>query len=608
MDNRERVHWQSPEIRNVVNPNEEPAPNLSDGATGNINSSQIPDTEVGTSLGTQNVSLSPPNPALSMVAPSSIIFRSPYYINPPFPDAGLTLSQAQAINEKWFRKTLDNQFLYQKKCIELDKHYREKLLNQNFANKANGIQSNMGMSNNVPIPSKFDLNEFGISFMRERAIVKIRDRHQDDGILYMVRSEEYNRHVPMNASELSKEYDFHLFDYDIQKRDRDHAFRLFCKRIPFLTQSSLNKLEDYQVMFKNGYYDLHEKTFIAISINDRVKYYNEFSLEFDYVEEEKEPIIFEKMLSDMFEADTRKINLAYQYIGAFLTPISTLKKIFVFQGKSNGGKTRLSKIIINMMPENDTEILGTTSEISSSNAKNPLLPRRLIYIREHADKKIPSMQKTNLKSASDGDSNWGRNFKILINTNYPVFTSSNGAIEPSIYTRLTVLPFPKAMDNTEEVAAFEDVYFEQEKASIARKALEAFSEVLNNNNQFDCPYEINQCVEAEDMRLDSVNTQESQYQNKKILEVIDNRFEISEEIDPTMTIETIMETVREELPDITLPTNLLGRMLNTHFGKLQSKQIDQPRVIDAENPEHAKRIQKTCYNLKRRITCKTYNG
>ena len=85
-----------------------------------------------------------------------------------------------------------------------------------------------------------------------------------------------------------------------------------------------------------------------------------------------------------------------------------------------------------------------------------------------------------------------------MNTNYPIYNDEEGSIEPALRNRLSTLPFPRPMKNSDpDVSCFEDVHFENEKLGIIIWALDAFSHVLNNNNRFYKEFEPNIYVDAE---------------------------------------------------------------------------------------------------------------
>ena len=290
------------------------------------------------------------------------------------------------------------------------------------------------------------------------------------------------------------------------------------------------------------------------------------------------------------------VKLAYEQIGAILTPITTIKKIFAFQGKSQGGKTRLSNIITRLMPHDDTTTLNSLSEISDDNFLTN--PTRLVYVKEVGKNKLPAKQIAKLKSFADGSClPEATSFKILLNTNYSIITGDNSALEPALAYRLSVLPFPKAMDNVNPaVASFEDMYFEKEKPHIILKSLLAFSGVLNKKNKFSSQFEPNSCIEDDDQKnvstlSDTERQNFSEIANNldintqlKLTQLFNEMFQLTENINPDMPIGLILQSVNIALPGALKDANSGGKRLKQHFGEKLKKTRNNRSEI--------------CYNLK----------
>ena len=58
-------------------------------------------------------------------------------------------------------------------------------------------------------------------------------------------------------------------------------------------------------------------------------------------------------MKSTFGNDEKILTVFYEYFGAMLSGIPIIKKIFVFQGVSNSGKSRLSRIIASCFHETD---------------------------------------------------------------------------------------------------------------------------------------------------------------------------------------------------------------------------------------------------------------
>lgn len=444
-----------------------------------------------------------------------------------------------------------------------------------------------------------DLSAYGLEFIDMNSLVKIPDKKSKNGFLYMIHSKENNRHIPIESNTLYQEYAFFIRNqsngnYEIPEAKISQFFFQLTRQIPFLAKSGLNILPESGVMFLNGFYDLHNREFVEITKMMPHNIFNEFSLEFNFPSENKSPVKFDMILSDMFDGDENKIRLAYQFIGAILSPGIPLKNIFVFQGKSQGGKTLLSETIKKLLPMDDTDTLDTLAQITNAISTPTLLPRRLIYVKEVGKKSIPSQQIASLKSAADGTSERGQQYKILLNTNYGIYTGDPKLLEPALRNRLIVLPFPKPMDHREYIAPFKTDYFENEKPLIARKALEAFADVIANNNEFSYSFEINTCIENENAEqipiakeelheLDSAKSENQIPKGIDLSKVLDDLFDLQDEINPNMTAEIVKNAVNQACGRNRIPDNeRMGKALHAKYGN----QLKNDRIK-----------QNTCYNL-----------
>jgi len=311
---------------------------------------------------------------------------------------------------------------------------------------------------------------------------------------------ENNRHIAIDDDELKMDFIEFVEDqcenFYASEAELNRAFKTLKYKIPPLKKSGLTMLDKNQLPFANGYLDIKSGTFTAMTADDR--HFNRFAMPYAYDPLAKNPDAFDEMLADMFDNDEAKIHLAYQLIGAMISSVATLKKIYVFQGVSHGGKTRLANIIIRLIDEDEVHSSNTLSEITGNDFSKKTHNIRLTYIKDCSKRVLGESQAANLKSYADGGQlkNSVR-FKILICTNHKITSGNNDFLDPSLRNRFVVLPFAKEMDNTSEsVANFEDYYFSQERDGIVNKALAAFQEVLQSGGRFSQDYSINEIVEA----------------------------------------------------------------------------------------------------------------
>ena len=147
------------------------------------------------------------------------------------------------------------------------------------------------------------------------------------------------------------------------------------------------------------------------------KIFNDVSILMNWSQTGEETPVFDALLADIFAEDEAKINLTYEFIGAMLSTVVTLKKIFILQGVSQAGKSRLARIICALFDEGEVVFLDKLSEINQEYVQRNLSNCRLIYIDEASDKKILPAQASTLKTIANGC----RRAKILIGTNHALY-------------------------------------------------------------------------------------------------------------------------------------------------------------------------------------------
>ena len=392
-------------------------------------------------------------------------------------------------------------------------------------------------------------------FIKKYAIVAVKKRGKRDRVI-MILNEDENRHVEVSLKDL-EDYCISFIedtypDIEIATKNVSRAMLRLKHCIPKLEKSSLRQLEAHQVMFMNGFFDVKKCEFHSIAESERNQYYTTFSFDMEYQQTSHKPKVFDRLLMDALDGDKEAVRLAYEQIGAIFTPIPTLKKIFLFQGVSNAGKTRIGNIIARCMPEEDTLVLNNLSELTKE--KLDSYPLRLVLIKELDKNKLHAKKIATLKALSDGSTHTAFT-KVLMSTNYPIYTDEGGSIELALRNRLSTLPFPKPMMNRDpDVSCFEDVHFENEKQGIIITALIYFSEVLNNNNKFYKDFEPNICVNAEneDQFGDKEDVQPvvkaSNRQGTSTEEIIEQLFEIRDTVNEEMTAEHIMNAVNNFSP------------------------------------------------------------
>ena len=453
---------------------------------------------------------------------------------------------------------------------------------------SNALENNQENTNkNITIKLKNIEQEFICHY----ALVKVRVQGQTNR-LYAMRSTEYNRHIYVTEKALLQEYSFFIEkklpeSEELSQATLDRSFNRLLHFVSKLEDSGLKVLESHQVMFLNGYFDVKTGKFYPVDAENHNQYFNTYSIEINFKQNALLPKVFDKMLHDMLGGNNKAMRLAYEQIGAMLTPIPILKKIIVFQGKSQGGKTRLSNIIQNLFTPDDIYPLDAISQMTADKlARSSKTPISLIYVKELGKNKLASEQIRSLKAFADGSNRLGGNPKILLNTNYAIYTGKE-TIEPALENRLSVLPFSKTMDNSDQdVSAFEDMYFETEKDDIILYSLQQFHFALQKGNKFSVEFPVNVCIEDDsevnseltpsDLRsINQAIASPSQLNTRpKFNQVLDKMFSLTKEVNPDMPAKFIMMKINEVLKDEVENTASLGKRLRSHFcDKLLFKRI-----------------------------------
>lgn len=514
-----------------------------------------------------------------------------------FPYAGLTNAMMQQMNNQVLKGLIDiNLSVAKSQAMSAEKLRKKQALAQydDFRKKVVGLQQ----GDETVVAGSLDWKKLEDNFIAKYAIVKLRVQGKADW-RYAFLERDDNRHIVVDSTYLSSEYlayiDEQLADsINFPQGHFNRSVQRLLHKIPRLEKSNLIQLQPQQVMMNNGFLDVLALEFTPVSPEQRHKFFALFSLDIDFNPTMQNPNAFDALLLDSLGSQ-EAVDLAYEQIGAILTPVTSIKKIFAFQGKSQGGKTRLSNIITQLMPADDTKILNSLSEISEDKSLDS--PVRLVYVKEVGKNKLSAKQIVKLKAFADGSNlREANSFKILLNTNYPIITGDNFSLEPALVNRLSVLPFPKAMDNVNPaVASFEDVYFENEKPAIILKALLAFSKVLNNKNQFSSQFEPNVCVEDDGQQIpfslsdsdrqnisDALQTLENRTQ-PSLSSLFDQIFLVTENVNPDMTTNSIFLAINQTFPNALKNLASTGKLLSHHFGT----KLKTDRNSKGE----------TCYNL-----------
>lgn len=465
---------------------------------------------------------------------------------------------------------LELEKMREEKAIELQFLAEKQFLMENIQSQVVGnfyVESNEEFISDIK-----NLNIEGIvkEFIKEKLLVKLRGQQFKNGRGFFIRNKEMNRHEFVENKELKyllNEYILTKFsiEEDVPQKNLERAWMKLQNSIPALQVSDFVKISDSQIVFLDGIYDLNTGEF---KFFNGTRIFNDVSISMNWSQTGEDTPVFDSLLADVFDGDESKINLTYEFIGAMLSTVPTLKKIFILQGVSQAGKSRLARIICALFDEGEVVFLDKLSEINQECVQKNLSNYRLIYIDEASDKKILPAQASSLKTIANGC----RRAKILIGTNHALYTGDNGFVEPALLNRFAVLPFEKPMFNTDpNVSAFEDVFFEEERNSIIKKSLLRFQCMLACG-LFCKNFPLNDVITVEKI-LD-----EKEEQLRKIL--FEN-YELTSEIIPETTTQSIAMQVNLILPGVVKNNAALGKKLSEIYGgRLKSQHLSKGMVYN----------------------------
>lgn len=390
-------------------------------------------------------------------------------------------------------------------------------------------------------------------------------------------------------------YDEYGEDIEISTTKLDSIVnRMLHKSVPLLDENEKVKFgTPMQVFFRDGYYGLDDRGLYKVNTKN---YFHKFCL--PYLIDTYDlrlfnvKLDFDKIVGHIFDEDMTKITLLYQIIGAILSDVA-LKNVFVFQGVSNGGKSTLSHIIMNLLDDNDVKFVGSINEINTTKCSSYEGRIKLLCVDDAPNERWSDSTVSYLKTRLRGVMKKGETlFKILLCTNYPIYYKSEDGRDESMDSRIVVLPFEKdlksaTIDNNEIrefVNYIHSEKFEEEKLYIAIRSLYYFKEVLNNDCEFVYRYPINSCVVGSKMNMNMFNDKDDDTvidvtdsiiintgqtisdKNFTLIELLKNNFEYTEEEKDYMSAEQIFDYIYEFIPGTKGRVHDVGKVVKSVFG------------------------------------------
>lgn len=507
----------------------------------------------------------------------------------------LTIAQGLAnidVNKKLaINKGLIDQELYRKyRLMELKQRHHH----YNFTSQENEQYN----SEKSPFKSPPNIDLYN-SFITHHSIIK---KQNHSNISYFYWDEELSHHIKIRKPALKSLYaEFAEKNCPMllsSDQSFNKEFQKLLNHIPRKSKSDIKDLPPHSVLFKNGILDVSNFSFMPLCINELKRYYSDFCINIDYTYSNDEPSVFNQLLNDISGNDPAIEDLLCEQMGAAICQNSPQKKIFVFQGFRNGGKTRLLDILARLVSENDSLRIPTISDLEPP----PSSPIRFVHVQELGKNRLSDKAVALLKGYADG-SNLSDNtsFKIFLCTNHPIITDDNNQIQPALEDRLSIVPFKKEMQNADPVSNFERSYLQQERLSIIIKCLRHYQKVLQNHGHFSHHFPPNKCIDLpkntqnvnkknNNLNIDST----SSVPNISAASIIKLKFVLTDEPNSEMTPKKIMDIVNPELSEMNkIKSNeQVGILLNKVFKKEKLKHrklngittIYNIKLIDPSDP------------------------
>lgn len=233
----------------------------------------------------------------------------------------------------------------------------------------------------------------------------------------------------------------------------------------------------------------------------------------------------------------------------------------------------------------------TLDEIKSKKYEGKI---KLLCIDDAPNERWSSQTISYLKTRSSGiQRGLTSTFKILLSTNYPIMFKTEDGRDESMEGRIVVVPFEKNLKTVEKenasigeiIRKFRDGSLNYELPYIAGKALMHFVNVYSNNQEFVYYYSLNECVVNSGTEHSSIDgntanepksensptpfnaTQKTSGKNKRLVSFLKDNFELTDKEEEYLMADTILQIIKELMPDIACNVQNLGKTVKDAFDK-----------------------------------------
>ena len=302
------------------------------------------------------------------------------------------------------KKNADVQAAYQMAQIKQQEALWKNSLKQN--RKGSPIPTEDNDSDAVADSKSSDLQELFNRFVQEFHVFYVPRHKINLPKIYYSFSPDILSFQAQTEKDLRINFSAYILEHSkeaISPQKFNSFFPVFLNQIVEFDASGLRLLPQDQILFKNGLYDLATGNFQPDVHHE--EYFAPYIVDFDFSPTKKRPTYFERYLTAIFGDNEDSKTLLYEIFGAVLSNHPS-KSIFLFQGVTDGGKSRLARILCRLVGKKRHLDLDDVNELGTMDASDQPLATKLIWIDELPRRMLSSNQeKKRLNHFSCGMSN-----------------------------------------------------------------------------------------------------------------------------------------------------------------------------------------------------------
>ena len=206
---------------------------------------------------------------------------------------------------------------------------------------------------------------------------------------------------------------------------------------------------------------------------------------------------FDQFLNESMQGDMALVTRLWEIIGYCLVPDQLAKVAFVFQGRSNSGKTQLTNLLTSFYPEWKVTSMDV-QKLKKDFALSELEDRALCFSNDMENGALDNNCVANIKKYTGNDLmtaekkySQARTFratgKLILVSNHPLLTKTP---DTAFENRIVAVPFLHSVPKEEwDLQLLEKLKYE--RSAIAYKAIQAYFRLRENQYQFSGDYVVN---------------------------------------------------------------------------------------------------------------------